>query len=75
MFTCMVQDEDLKTSYLIVDALDECAMDLLKLLDLIVCTAALLSCVKWLVSSWNEGYIEQKLKLVGDKAKLSLELK
>jgi hypothetical protein len=75
LFTCMVQDEDLKTSYLIVDALDECAMDLPKLLDLIVRTAASSSRVKWLVSSRNEGHIEQKLKSVGDKAKLSLELK
>jgi hypothetical protein len=32
-------------------------------------------CVRWLVSSWNEGHIEQKLISVGDKAKLSLELK
>ncbi|KAH6625330.1 HET-R [Boeremia exigua] len=75
MFACMVQDEDLKTSYLIVDAMDECAMDLPKLLDLIVRTAASSSRVKWLVSSRNEGHIEQKLKSVGDEAKLSLELK
>lgn len=75
MFACMVQDEDLKTSYLIVDALDECAMDLPKLLDLIIRTAASSSRVKWLVSSRNEGHIEQKLKSVGDEAKLSLELK
>ncbi|KAL1644350.1 hypothetical protein SLS61_008857, partial [Didymella pomorum] len=75
MFACMVQNEDLKTSYLAVDALDECAMDLPKLLDLIVRTAASTSRVKWLVSSRNEGHIERKLRSVGDKAKLSLELK
>ena len=71
----MVQDEDLKTSCLVVDALDECAMDLSKLLELIVRTAASSSRVKWLVSSRNEGHIDQKLKSVGDTAKLSLGLK
>ncbi|KAF1360474.1 hypothetical protein EJ07DRAFT_177182 [Lizonia empirigonia] len=73
--TSMVHDEDFKTSCLVVDALDECAVDLPQLLDLIVRTAASSSCVKWLVSSRNENHIEQKLKLVGDEAKLSLELK
>ena len=75
IFTSMVHDEDFETSCLVVDALDECAMDLPKLLDLIVRTAASSSRVKWLVSSRNEGHIEQKLKSVGDQAKLSLELK
>jgi hypothetical protein len=75
VFTCMVQDEDLKISCLVVDALDECAIDLPKLLELIVRTAASSSRVKWLVSSRNEGHIEQKLKSVGDTARLSLELK
>jgi hypothetical protein len=44
-------------------------------LDLIVRTVASSSRVNWLVSSRNEGYIEQKLKSVSDQAKLSLELK
>ncbi|UPX19766.1 uncharacterized protein EKO05_0010017 [Ascochyta rabiei] len=75
IFTCIVQDEDLKSSCLVVDALDECAIDLPKLLELIVRTAASSSRVKWLVSSRNEGHIKQKLRSVGDTAKLSLELK
>jgi hypothetical protein len=75
IFTSIVHDKDFKTSCLIVDALDECAMDLPKLLDLIVRTAASSSRVKWLVSSRNEGHIEQKLKPICDQAKLSLELK
>jgi hypothetical protein len=74
VFTSMVQDEDLKASCLIVDALDECVIDLPKLLDLITRTTASSSRIKWLVSSRNEGHIEQKLKSVGDEAKLSLEL-
>jgi hypothetical protein len=75
IFTNMVQDEDLKACYLVVDALDECTIDLSKLLNLIVCTTASPSRVKWLVSSRNEGHIEQGLQSVGNEAKLSLELK
>ncbi|KAF2627011.1 HET-domain-containing protein [Macroventuria anomochaeta] len=75
VFTSMMQDEGLKTSCLVVDALDECVVDLPKLLDLIVRTTASSPRVKWLVSSRNEGHIERKLKSVGDEAKLNLELK
>jgi hypothetical protein len=75
IFISMMQDADLKITCLIVDALDECVVGLPQLLDLIVRTAASPYCVKWLVSSRNEGHIEQKLKSVGDEAKLSLELK
>jgi hypothetical protein len=46
VFICIVQDEDLKTSCLVVNALNECAIDLPKLLDLIVRTAASSSRVK-----------------------------
>jgi hypothetical protein len=75
IFISIVQDEGLKISCLFVDALDECVVDLPKLLDLIFYTTASLPHVKWLVSSRNEGHIEQGLKSVGDEAKLSLELK
>jgi hypothetical protein len=75
IFTSMMQDKSLKTTCLVVDALDECVVDLSKLLDLIVRTSTLLPSVKWLVSSRNEIHIEEKLKSVGDEAKLSLELK
>jgi hypothetical protein len=50
-------------------------VDLPKLLDLIVRTSTFSSRVKWLLLSRNENYIEEKLKSVGDGAKLSLELK
>jgi archaellum biogenesis ATPase FlaH len=75
IFTSMTQDRGLKTTYLVVDALDECVVDLPKLLDLIVRTSTLSPRVKWLVSSRNDNHIEEKLKSVGDEAKLSLELK
>ncbi|KAI0570382.1 vegetative incompatibility protein HET-E-1 [Pyrenophora tritici-repentis] len=64
IFTSMMQDKGLKTTYLVVDALDECMVDLPKLLDLIVCTSTLSHRVKWLVSSRNESRIEEKLKSV-----------
>jgi hypothetical protein len=75
IFTSMMQDKGLKTTYLVVDALDECVVDLPKLLDLIVRTSTFSSRAKWLLSSRNENHIEEKLKSVGDGAKLSLELK
>jgi hypothetical protein len=75
IFTSMVQDEDLEAGCLFVDALDECTTDLPMLMNLIVRTMAPPSRVKWLVSSRNEGHIEQGLKSVGNEAKLSLELK
>jgi hypothetical protein len=75
IFTSMTQDKGLKTTYLVVDALDECVVDLPKLLDLIVRTSTFSSRVKWLLSSRNENHIEEKLKSVSDGAKLSLELK
>jgi hypothetical protein len=75
IFTSMTQDRGLKTTYLVVDALDECVVNLPKLLDLIVRTSTLSPCVKWLVFSQNDHYIEEKFKSVADEAKLSLELK
>jgi hypothetical protein len=75
IFISMTHDTDLKTNWLVVDALDECMADLPKLLDLIVRTTASSTRVRWLVSSRNEAHIEQKLKSIGEEAKLSLELK
>jgi hypothetical protein len=75
IFTSIMQDRGLKTTYLVVDALDECVVNLPKLLDLIVRTSTLSPRVKWLVSSRNVHYIEEKFKSVADEAKLSLELK
>ncbi|KAJ4290293.1 hypothetical protein N0V90_010509 [Kalmusia sp. IMI 367209] len=76
VFTNMVHDPQLKAACLIVDALDECIADLPKLLDLIIYTSSSSSThVKWLFSSRNEVSIEQKLKSVDTRARLSLELK
>jgi len=74
IFTNILQDTNLKMTYLVIDALDECVVDLPKLLDLVVHTSASSVRVKWLVSSRNEMHIEQKLRCVDAKARLSLEL-
>jgi hypothetical protein len=60
IFTSMTQDRGLKTTYLVVDAPDECVVNLPKLLDLIIRTSTLSPRVKWLVSSRNDHYIEEK---------------
>jgi hypothetical protein len=74
IFINMTQELDLKTSYLVVDALDECANGLPRLLDLIIDTSVS-SSVKWLVSSRHEVQIEHKLRSVNAETRLSLELK
>jgi len=53
-------DANLKATYLVIDAFDECFADLPNLLDLIVCTSS--ERVKWLVSSRNTAAIERKLR-------------
>ena len=74
IFKNILQDTNLKTTYLVIDALDECVTDLPKLLDFIVCTSSSAR-VKWLLSSRNELHIEQKLKSADEQTRLSLELK
>ncbi|KAK7178376.1 Vegetative incompatibility protein HET-E-1-like protein 15 [Paraphaeosphaeria sporulosa] len=75
MFTSIILDPDLRETYLVVDALDECIADLPKLLDLIILTLSSSNRIKWLLSSRNELPIEQKLKSIDAQARLSLELK
>ena len=56
----MLRNPDLKMTYLVVDALDECVTDLHKLLKLVICTSS--ERVKWLVSSRNQKNIEKELQ-------------
>jgi hypothetical protein len=74
VLTDVLQDPNLDGTYLIVDALDECATGLPELLDFIIQTACLSSRVKWIVSSRNWPNIEERLEKAGPKVKLSLEL-
>jgi hypothetical protein len=75
IFTDILQDNDLNSSYLIIDALDECVgAELPKLLSFIVRNLSVSRQVKWLISSRNWPKIEDQLGKAGDKARLSLEL-
>ncbi|KAH8802476.1 beta transducin-like protein HET-E2C*4 [Xylogone sp. PMI_703] len=72
IFISMLQDLSLVNAYLIVDGLDECVIDLPKLLDLIVQTSSISSPAKWIVSSRNKPDIEEWL--VNASQSISLEL-
>jgi hypothetical protein len=75
IFTNILQDPSLDTTYLIIDALDECVADLPKLLGFIAQQLTVSSRVKWIVSSRNWPEIEERLDRAGQKVKLCLELK
>jgi hypothetical protein len=74
IFTNILQDPSLKSTYLIIDALDECITDLPKLLDFIGQKSSTSSRVKWIVSSRNWPSIEEGLERAGHKTNLCLEL-
>ncbi|CAN9079598.1 unnamed protein product [Alternaria alternata] len=74
IFEAVLHDPSLRTTYLIVDALDECVTDLLKLLEFVAKQSSASSRVKWIVSSRNWPDIEAQLERAGHKVKLSLEL-
>ncbi|KAK3350317.1 WD40-repeat-containing domain protein [Lasiosphaeria hispida] len=69
----MLGDPNLKPTCLVVDALDECVVDLPKLLDFVVRISS--DRVKWLLTSRNEMNIERKLRPDDKRTRLSLELK
>jgi hypothetical protein len=70
----VLQDAGLSTTYLIIDALDECVTDLPKLLAFIAKQSSASSRVKWIVSSRNWPDIEEELERAEHKTRLSLEL-
>jgi hypothetical protein len=74
IFTTILQDPSLKSTYLIIDALDECQRDLPQLLDFIVQKSSALPHVKWIVSSSNWPNIKERLETAGQKVRLCLEL-
>jgi hypothetical protein len=74
IFADVLQDASLSTTYLIIDALDECVTDLPKLLNFIAKQSSVSSCVKWIVSSRNWPDIEEELERAEHKTRLSLEL-
>ncbi|KAH8812200.1 hypothetical protein F5884DRAFT_898507 [Xylogone sp. PMI_703] len=74
IFTNIVQDSRLGSTYLIVDALDECIKDMTRLLEFIVQISSKCSCVKWIISSRNSLEIIERLEMAENKIKLCLEL-
>ncbi|KAF2814949.1 uncharacterized protein BDZ99DRAFT_434927 [Mytilinidion resinicola] len=75
IFTNILQDPSLNSTYLVIDALDECVeADLPKLLDFIVKKSSVSPRVKWIVSSRNWPRIEKDLDTATHKLRLRLEL-
>ncbi|CAD6447526.1 9d524d8b-d700-47ec-82e7-6433cbb3f74f [Sclerotinia trifoliorum] len=70
----ILHDESLKPIILIIDALDECEKDMVKLLRLIVSSLTGFPRVKWLVSSRNWSEIEEALGPIEERTSLNLEL-
>ncbi|WPJ64539.1 hypothetical protein SMAC4_13817 [Sordaria macrospora] len=70
----MLKDPNLKITYLVIDALDECVTDQPQLLKLIVQISSMSARVKCLVSSRNEVQIEEQLAIIAQQSRLSLEL-
>jgi hypothetical protein len=74
IFVDVLRDPNLSTTYLIIDALDECAKDRTKLLEFVAQQSSTSDRVKWIVSSRNWPDIEAQLERAGHRVKLSLEL-
>jgi hypothetical protein len=74
IFMDVLHDPNLRPTYLVIDALDECVTDLPELLDFVAKQSSVSSRVKWIVSSRNWPDIEAQLERVGHKVRLSLEL-
>ncbi|KAK3946935.1 NACHT domain-containing protein, partial [Pseudoneurospora amorphoporcata] len=75
ILTNILRDPSLRTTYLVIDALDECVTtDLPQLLDLIAQQSSRSSRVKWIVSSRNSPQIEEQLEIATANLKVSLEL-
>jgi archaellum biogenesis ATPase FlaH len=74
IFRSILGDPNLKSTYLIIDALDECATDLPDLLEFIAQESSSSSRVKWIVSSRNWPKVEEHLETAAQKVRLCLEL-
>jgi hypothetical protein len=74
IFEKIVQDPALRGCYMVVDALDECAVDRKKLLELIVHHISNTPRIKWVLSSRNYVDIENKLNTCSSSFKLDLEI-
>jgi NACHT domain/Heterokaryon incompatibility protein (HET) len=74
IFTNILEDPHLRSTYLVIDALDECTTDLSLLLKFVVQKSSAHSRVKWIVSSRNWPSIEKDLETATLKVRVCLEL-
>ncbi|KUJ23842.1 uncharacterized protein LY89DRAFT_726897 [Mollisia scopiformis] len=74
ILTNILQDPNLQSTYLVIDALNECVTDLPLLLDFVVRISSISSRVKWIVSSRNWPNIEEHLETATQKIRICLEL-
>lgn len=74
ILTQMLKDPLLQTTYLIIDALDECITDQSRLLEFIAQNSSAYPNIKWIISSRNWPVIEEALDAATQKTKISLEL-
>lgn len=75
VFQSMLQDPNFPGACFIVDAIDECSVEMLPFLNLVRDTVTTqFSQVKWIISSRNRDDIEQRLQLCNSHERLSLEL-
>ncbi|KAK3615163.1 hypothetical protein LTR56_026762 [Elasticomyces elasticus] len=74
IFANVLRDPGLRTTYLVIDALDECVTDRPKLLGFIATHSSALQRVKWIVSGRILLDFEAQLERAGHKVRLSLEL-
>lgn len=74
ILTSILEDQLLQTTYLIIDALDECTAGLNRLLELVARISSVYPHVKWIVSSRNWPLIEEALGAATQKTNLQLEL-
>jgi hypothetical protein len=73
IFTDILKDATIQSTYLIIDALDECTIGLSSLLDLITQVTSTYPQIKWIVSSRNWPDIKERLDTTYT-AQISLEL-
>ncbi|KAF2418759.1 HET-domain-containing protein [Tothia fuscella] len=74
ILTNILQDPRLDSAYILIDALDECLVDLPELLTFVVNVSSQSPCVKWIVSGRNWPSIARDLDTVTQKVRLCLEL-
>jgi hypothetical protein len=74
ILTNILHDSTLQTTYLIIDALDECGEGRRELLAFVTQNSSVSSPVKWIVSSRNWPDIEEQISIAKQKVKVSLEL-